>query len=276
MFNDIHVGPLTLHMYGLMMGLGFLSALWLCLKRRKKFGLDEDIIWGIFYCAIIGGLLGSKILFIIVELPNILKNPSILADFRNGWVVYGGILGGIFSAWFYCTKIKKVRFLKYFDLVMPAVSLAQGLGRIGCFCAGCCYGRETDLPIGVVFTHSDFAPNGVKLLPTQLFSAGADVILCLILVAYASKKPKDGRVASAWMIFYGLGRFALEFLRNDYRGSIGFLSTSQIISIGIVAVGVLLYVLVGKMAAKADACSDEAVAAEGDASVDEGSEAAEE
>ena len=182
MFNEITIGPLTLHTYGLMIGLGFLAAYAMCYYRGKKMKMEKsgDILYGIFWCAIIGGLVGTRLLYYIVEIPEIIKDPSILWDFKNGYVVYGGIIGGILVSWLYC-RIKKVSFIEYFDLVMPAVALAQGFGRIGCFFAGCCYGKATDSWFGITFTHSDYAPNGVKLIPTQLISSAGDFMICLML-----------------------------------------------------------------------------------------------
>lgn len=246
MFNDIVIGPVTIHMYGVMIGLGFLMAYAMSCYRGKKRGLSEDILFGILVCAIIGGLLGTRLLYYIVELPRIIEDPSILWDFKHGYVVYGGIIGGILAGGIY-TKMKKVSFLEYFDLVMPAVALAQGFGRLGCFFAGCCYGRETDAWYGITFTHSNFAPNGVKLIPTQLISSAGDFLFALLLVLYARRNPKTGRTGAAYLVLYGIGRFLIEFLRNDYRGSVGIFSTSQFISIGVVAVGVLLYVLLPKL-----------------------------
>lgn len=249
MFSDFMIGPITIHMYGLMIAIGFMSAYMLTSYRGKKRGMNDDVIWGIFLCAVIGGLAGTRILYYIVELPNIIKDPSILWNFKNGYVVYGGIIGGILASYIYCRK-KRVSFLKYFDLVMPAVSLAQGFGRIGCLCAGCCYGRPTDAWYGITFHASKFAPNGIKLVPTQIISSIGNFIFCIILLWYARRKPKDGRVAALWMLLYGAGRFAIEFLRNDNRGSVGILSTSQFISIGIVLAGAALFAFVPKLTQK--------------------------
>ena len=245
MFNKITLGPITVYMYGLMIAIGFASALFLCNYRGKKRGLSEDTIFGIFLCALIGGVVGCRLLYYIVELPAIMEDPSILWDFKNGYVVYGGIIGGALTSFIYC-RVKKERFLPYFDLVMPSVSFAQGFGRLGCFFTGCCYGRETDSWFSITFTHSDFAPNGVKLLPTQLMSSAGDFLICGLLLLYAGRKPKEGQVAAGYMVLYGIGRFIIEFFRNDYRGSIGVLSTSQIISIGVVAAGVVFYLVMGK------------------------------
>ena len=247
MFNDIHVGPITFHMYGLMIAIGFLVALMIVLKRGKKRGLSEDTIYGIFYCAIIGGLLGCRLLFYIVEIPEIIKNPSIIWDFRNGYVVYGGIIGGILTALVYVKKFRKEKFGPYFDMVMPSVAIAQGFGRIGCFCAGCCYGAETTCPIHVVFTHSDFAPNGVPLIPTQLMSSVGDFIIGFILIRYSQKSQVTGRTSAMYLILYGIGRFIIEFFRGDYRGNIGIFSTSQIISMVMVVIGLVMFTMAPKL-----------------------------
>ena len=247
MFNDIHIGPITFHMYGLMIAIGFVSALFVAIHRGKKKGLDEDIFYGIFYCAIIGGALGCRLLYYIVEIPHIIQDVSILWNFKVGYVVYGGIIGGIVASFIYC-RFKKADFMEYFDMVMPEVSMAQGFGRIGCFCAGCCYGRETDAWYGITFAHSNFAPNGVSLIPTQLISSAGDFLIFALLLLYARKERETGRVGALYMILYGIGRFLVEFLRNDYRGSVGVLSTSQLISILIVAAGVCMYALFPRLA----------------------------
>ena len=245
MLSEIQIGPLTIHLYGLMMGIGFISAYLVTDYRGKKKGYHSDIILGILWCSVLGGMIGARLLYYIVELPSIIQNPSILWDFGYGYVVYGGIIGGVLASYVYC-KMKKVHFMSYFDLVMPAVSLAQGFGRIGCLFAGCCYGRETDLPIGIVFHNSDIAPNGIKLLPTQVISSAGDFLFAFLLMAYAKKKPKTGKVASMYLFLYSTGRFIIEFFRNDYRGSIGFLSTSQLISIFIFVLGLILFLLSNK------------------------------
>ncbi len=245
MLNDIQIGPVTIHMYGLMIGIGFICAYLLSDYRAKKRGLDTDIIFGILWCAIIGGFLGSRILYYIVELPDVIKNPSILWDFSYGYVVYGGIIGGVTASVLYCRK-KNTHFMEYFDLVIPAVALAQGFGRIGCTFAGCCYGKSTDLPFGITYHTSNIAPNGIKLIPTQLISSAGDFLIALILLLYARKNRKGGKVAALYMILYSVGRYIIEYFRDDYRGSIGSMSTSQIISIIMFIAGVLFFMQADK------------------------------
>lgn len=241
MINDIHIGPITLHMYGIMIAIGYVSAFLISEKRAKKRGMDTDILYGIFWCAIFGGALGSKLLYYIVNIREVIQNPSMILDIQNGWVVYGGIIGGVFASFLYF-KYKKADFVSYLDLVLPAVAFAQGCGRIGCFFAGCCYGRETDAALGITYWQSAFAPNGVKLVPTQIYSSIGDFAMAFLLMAYARKKPAKGKVTAGYCILYSIGRFIIEIFRNDYRGALGPLSTSQMISIFILVLGIGIYV----------------------------------
>lgn len=249
MINDIHIGPITLHMYGIMIAIGYISAFLISEKRAKKQGLNPDILYGIFWCAVFGGALGSKILYYTVNIRQVIANPSIIFNFRNGWVVYGGIIGGVFASFLYC-RIKKVDFVAYLDLVLPAVAFAQGCGRIGCFFAGCCYGRETESVLSITYSHSNFAPNGVKLIPTQIYSSIGDFAIAFLLMAYARKKPAKGKVAAGYCVLYSVGRFIIEMFRNDYRGEYGPLSTSQLISVFILAIGIGMYVWAAKRQSK--------------------------
>lgn len=233
------IGSLHVYGYGLMIALGVLAALLVGMKRAPKYGLNPDMIFNLTFLCVVGGFLGAKLLFIITELPSLIKSENVIQEISNGFVVYGGILGGILVAWLYC-RHKKADFLKYFDLAMPSVALAQGFGRIGCFLAGCCYGRETDSPIGMVFADSPFAPRDTAVIPTQLISSIGDFGIALALILIARKRPRDGMVGSWYLLLYGVGRFLVEFLRDDPRGSVGVFSTSQFISIFIVAAGILL------------------------------------
>ena len=133
-----------------MIGIGFLAAYLFSDYRARKKGLDADHVFGLAIWVIVIGLASAKLLYYITTIDEIIKNPRLLLDVANGFVVYGGIIGGILGGYAYCRKYK-LRFLKYADLILPAVALAQGFGRIGCFLAGCCYGIETDGAFAVVF-----------------------------------------------------------------------------------------------------------------------------
>lgn len=234
------IGPVTVYGYGLMIAIGIIAAYLMGEYRAKKHGMNPDQVFYIVIWSVVGGLLGAKILYIITQIKEIIANPGTLLNVADGFVVYGGIIGGIFSAMAYC-RIKKQPFLKYFDLLMPSVALAQGFGRIGCFLAGCCYGHETDSAIGIIFHDSAYAPNGVSLIPTQLISSGLNFIHFFVLVWLTKHKKGDGQIAGLYLVFYSVGRFILEYFRGDLiRGSVGVLSTSQFIAIFMCLAGIIL------------------------------------
>ena len=239
------IGPFTVYGYGLMIAVGVFSAWLITDYRAKKQRMDRDHVFSLIIWCLLGGIVSSKLLFWITEWKTILNDPRYLMDtLADGFVVYGGIIGGILAGCFYCF-CKKINFWKYFDLVMPSVALAQGFGRIGCLLAGCCYGRETNGALAITFQNSDFAPNHVALIPTQIYSSMLDFAHFFVLLYISRHKKKDGQVAACYLIFYSIGRFVLEFFRGDLiRGSVGGLSTSQFISLFILAAG--LAIIVGR------------------------------
>lgn len=241
------IGPLTVYGYGTMIALGVIVAWIVTDYRAKRQKLDREHVFSLVIWCLLGGMLCAKFLFWITEWHEIVKSPQYILDtLSDGFVVYGGIIGGILSGWLYC-RSKKINFWKYFDLVMPSVALAQGFGRIGCLLAGCCYGRETNSIFSITFQNSDFAPNHVALIPTQIYSSVLDFLHFGILLYIARHKKKDGQVAACYLIFYSIGRFGLEFFRGDLiRGSVGMLSTSQFISLFILVAGILILVIRSK------------------------------
>lgn len=242
MKNDLFtIGGFTIHGYGLMIGIGIIAAYLVSDYRAKKQGLDPDHIFNIAIWGVASGIICAKLLYYITVFDEIMENPKLLLDVANGFVVYGGIIGGILGGYVYC-RSRHIRFLEYADLVLPAVALAQGFGRLGCFLAGCCYGRETASKFAVVFHNSDFAPNGIPLIPTQLISSALDFLNFFVLLWLSGRKKNNGEITALYLLFYSLGRFCLEFLRGDLaRGSVGTLSTSQFISLFAAAAGILFW-----------------------------------
>jgi prolipoprotein diacylglyceryl transferase len=229
-------------MYGLMISIGIITAVYLFMKRGKDAGYDEDPLFNMAIIAIICGVIGSKLLFILTDLPDIIKEPSIIIkDFGNGFVFYGAVIGGIIAAYIY-VRIKKWRFLTILDLIIPSVPLAQAFGRIGCFFAGCCYGIETSSFLGLEFNNSPFAPHDVQLLPTQVFSSIGNFIIFGILLWFDKKiKKRTGQTGAAYLILYSIARFTIEFFRGDFRGTVlKIFSTSQFICIFVFIAGIIL------------------------------------
>ena len=253
------IGRFTVHGYGLMIGLGFLAAVFVGSYLAKRRDLSDGDFVNIAIYVLVIGFLGGKLLHIIVEFKTLLTDPMAVLG-SEGFVVYGGIITGIATIYVYC-RIKKLKFLEYIDLFATAVPLNQALGRVGCLLAGGCYGRETDSHFSLIFPEGCIAPAGVRLVPTQpVMAAGNFLIFVVLLILYLMSCPKKGEGADAeqklryipglatalYLIMYSVGRFVIEFFRNDYRGSVGPLSTSQFISLFILVGGAVLLVIVLK------------------------------
>lgn len=238
-----HIGPFELASYGLMTALGYGAAAAYLLKRLPGCGiknLTQETFWNLIFTAFVGALIGGKLLFIIVSWPQLgttlaEKLSTIVRDFRYGFVFFGGMIVSV-SALVWYIRRKKLPLLKTADFLIVGLPLGHALGRIGCFLAGCCYGKPTTLPWGVRFTdpHSLVPPEllGTPLHPTQLYEAGFNLVLFFIL-HYASQKPhKDGKLLVLYVLCYAVLRFGIEFFRGDFRG--GFLwglSPSQVIAL---------------------------------------------
>lgn len=238
------IGNIHIYSYGTMIALGIISAYFILNSNAKKKGFDEDSILNMTIITVIIGVLGGKLFYIFTEFKSFLEDPmSVLENFGNGFVVYGAIILGMMSVYIYCRR-KKWDVLQILDMVVPAVAFAQGLGRIGCVLAGCCYGHETTSKLCLVFPEGSLAPAGVHLIPTQIYSAVFDILLAIFLIIYLRKSKKNGNTFGLYMLLYSVGRFIIEFFRGDPRGSVSILSTSQFIAIftAVLAIGVLTYV----------------------------------
>lgn len=233
-------GSLHFYSYGLMIALGILVGYSLAEKKIKKLGYDPKRLEWLVFSILAGGFAGAKILYWITRLPDIPNDPTILTNIGDGWVVYGGIIGGLLAGYAYC-KNHGMNFWQWFDLIIPDVALAQGFGRIGCFLAGCCYGVETHNWFSIVFPENLLAPAGVPLFPSQLVMSAFDFALFFFLEWFTSKKKFNGEVGAVYLIAYSLGRFAIEFFRGDMiRGVVNGLSTSQYISIATALFGIIV------------------------------------
>lgn len=246
MYNDwLTIGRFTIHGYGFMIAVGILAVFFYSERQAKKHGMQAEQADNIIFTCLISGFLVSKLTYILVNFQEFLKDPVSFIS-SSGWVVFGGIIGGILGAWVYC-RIKKLDFMEYFNMLFPAVALAQGFGRIGCFFAGCCYGVQTHGALGVTFPAHSLAPSGVPLVPTQLISSLGDFILFFVLYRLYENMETRKYTGSTYLVLYSIGRFMIEFLRGDVeRGHIGILSTSQFISLFAAAAGILLILRIRK------------------------------
>jgi len=232
----LQIGLLSIKSYGTMLVLGFLLALYLAVRRARKEGIKPDIIINLSFILLITGLAGARVLEIMVNFSYYLNNPrEILFLPRGGLVFYGGFIVAIlFGVWY--LKRKGLPVWKIADIIAPSIILGKAVGRLGCFLAGCCYGKPTTLPWGVTFENpQSLVPpelRGIPLHPTQIYHSMGDFLIFVILIIVYPRRRFDGEVFWLLAIIYAGTRFFLEFFRGDIaRGFILTLSTSQFISL---------------------------------------------
>jgi phosphatidylglycerol:prolipoprotein diacylglycerol transferase len=243
------LGPFTLHTYGVLLAVAFLAGLWVVNRQARKAGLDAVRVTDMAVWVLIAGLVGAKLLLLAVEWRYYLRNPrEMLSILQSGGVFYGGLLGGILVAWV-CVRRYSLPGWPTADALAPGLILGQSIGRLGCFAAGCCYGRPAQVPWAVTFrdvyaTRAVGTPMDTPLHPTQIYESLAAFVIFLGLLWLTPRKRYHGEVVLAYAVSYSVARFAIEFFRGDPdRGFVfgGLLSTSQLIAILLVlGAGLLL------------------------------------
>jgi len=219
------IGPITIHTYGFMMALGVAFGLWFLFVQGKKHGLDGAKLVDLAFYTILISLIGAKLVLLVGNFSYYTRYPSELFSLaRSGGVFQGGLAFGFLFALWYLRK-NRIPTWKTADIIGPALALGHGFGRIGCFSAGCCYGRECAVPWGVHF-HNDYAhelvgiPLGLKLHPVQLYESALNFFNFFILFIILKKKRFDGQVFSLYIINYSLIRYVVEFYRGDHPDKI--------------------------------------------------------
>jgi len=230
----IEFGFFKIFTYGLLVATGFLVAILLASSRAAKEGLDSQKVLDLCFYVMVSALLGARLLYVIVEYRYFLDSPlEIFKFWKGGLVFYGGlILGVLISLWY--LKRNQMPMWKTADLLAPSIALGQLIGRWGCFFAGCCYGKKTDVAWGITFTDPrSLAPLEISLHPTQVYLSLNAVFIFMFLMWLSKRKVFDGQILWAYGILYSIGRFLIEYFRGDDRGFPveQVLSTSQFVGV---------------------------------------------
>ena len=243
------LGPVTVYTYGFLLAAAYLVGLQVARVRAARRGLDHNRILDLGIYIIISALVGAKLLLVATDWPSFRADPhELLTIARSGGVFYGGLLLAVVVALGYIGRARLPLWTTC-DVFAPGIALGHAVGRLGCLFAGCCYGRPTSKPWGITFTDPFAASNvgtplGVPLHPTQLYEAGAELLILVVLLWSERRgRPFAGRTFWLYMLLYAVSRFVIEFYRGDDRGTIGMFSTSQFISILLapLAVAMLVY-----------------------------------
>lgn len=247
------LGPIPIRMYGLMIGIGFLVAVWLAARRAKKEGIDPERIMDMGVYLLLAAIVGSRLFYVLVNLHEFQRNwLDVFAIWRGGLVFYGGLIGAAATGIWYVRK-HGLPVWRTADIVAPYIALGHMFGRFGCFFAGCCYGAPCHSSVGIVFTDTHaLAPLGVSLYPTQLYEAGGELVNFLILLVVYKYRKFDGMVFWTYPILYSILRFIVEFFRGDAARGVyfgGMVSTSQLVSVGMLCLSLFMLWWLGRKAA---------------------------
>jgi len=248
-------GPITVYTYGVLLALAYLAGLKLAMVRAQARGLDANRVLDLGIYIIISALVGAKLLLLVTDYQTFSRDPrELLTLARSGGVFYGGLILAVGVALWYIRRIGLPLWTTC-DVFAPGIALGHVVGRFGCFFAGCCYGKPTKLPWGITFTDPFAAANvgtplGVPLHPTQLYEAGAELVILAVLLATERKgRPFAGRTFWLYMLLYAVSRFFIEFFRGDERGAVGVFSTSQFISVLLAPLAIVMLVYLARVAA---------------------------
>jgi len=246
------IGGFPVYTYGVLLAAAYLLGLQFALVRARARGLDANRVMDLGIWIIISALVGAKLLLLIVEWETFTQDPrEILTLLRSGGVFYGGLIAAVAVALWYL-KRHRLPMWTVTDVFAPGIALGHVIGRTGCLFAGCCFGRATDVPWAITFRNEFAAQNvgtplNIPLHPTQLYEAGAELlILIFLLVTERKGRPFPGRTFWGYLLLYGVSRFIIEFYRGDARGLVGSLSTSQFVSAVIVPLSLVMLFLLSR------------------------------
>ncbi|MFW6054535.1 MAG: prolipoprotein diacylglyceryl transferase [Thermodesulfobacteriota bacterium] len=235
----VDLGPLTVYSYGFFIAAAILLGMGLAMHEARQKDLNPRLVLDLGFYLILGAVVGSRLLYVLLHPVYFFNRPLEIVQFWKGGLVFiGGVIVAVIVAWIYL-KQKEEPFLDWLDTFAPGAAAGQALGRIGCLMAGCCYGKPADLPWALTFMMpNSLAPLHLPLHPTQIYHSLAGLVTFVLLVLAKRKDLKSGQLFALFLVLYSFFRFVIEFFRGDYRGYLGFLSTTQWITIVVFIIGV--------------------------------------
>jgi len=226
------IGSITIHTYGVFVALGIFSAISVAIRLASREGISSSIISDMCFWMIIWGIIGARFVYVLMNISYYLKFPlEILELWKGGLVFTGALISACLVAGVYVKKYS-LNFWIIGDIIAPSAALGQAVGRIGCFMAGCCYGKITHIPWAVTFRDPYcLAPLNVPLHPTQLYHCFACLIIFFSLLLLWKHKSFDGQVFLWYLLMHSLQRLIIEKFRGDLQPILGNMTLTQFISI---------------------------------------------
>ncbi|MCX5686041.1 MAG: prolipoprotein diacylglyceryl transferase [Candidatus Omnitrophica bacterium] len=218
----LKLGPFTIYSYGVMVAIGFAVSTFLIYRRAARFDISQDKVIDLAILILVSGIIGARLLYVLINRSFYLANPlDIIKLSKGGLVWYGGFAAALFAVIIYL-KNNALDFWEVTDLIAPYIALAQGLGRIGCYLNGCCY--------------------GINGFPVQLCASASLFIIFIILLVVQAKRHFVGEIFLGYCILYSLKRFVIEFFRGDNPKILSVFTLSQITSVIIFIAALALFI----------------------------------
>ncbi|HUV36615.1 MAG TPA: prolipoprotein diacylglyceryl transferase [Patescibacteria group bacterium] len=246
----IELGKLKIYSYGFMLALSFFVGIQIAGRRAEKSGVRRETIYDLSIVLILCAVLGSRGLYIITHRNHFHSVLDIIALWQGGATYYGGLILAITGAIIYLRRAR-VPFFAVADICSPPIALGIFLTRIGCFLSGCCFGKPTAGPLGIVFPHgcpAGYTYPGEAVHPTQLYASLYGLVIFLALLAVEKKKFFEGYTFSVLCVLYGIARFGIDFFRYYEKSAMvgGVLTINQMLSLGLIGTGLFLFVLLSR------------------------------
>lgn len=233
------IGDFTISSFGVMVAIAFLVAYWISSLEYKRKGLDESLLSNVFVAAMVGGIVGAKILYLLENIPisDIMRNPIPNLFSRGGLTFYGGFFGAALVVWIVSLR-SRVSFWTIMDGLAPSIAIGHAIGRIGCLLVGDDYGVPSDLPWAMAFPKG-LPPTTERVHPTQIYETILLAIVFVILWKVRKRNMPSGWLFSLCLILAGIERFFIEFIRATSPSPIPGLSLAQVMALGLIVVGVI-------------------------------------
>ncbi len=228
--------------YGVLVALGFLAGLTITVRLARRIGLPANQVTNLaVYCAM-AGIVGAKLFMFLFDIDDYVRDPGrifTLETLQAAGVFHGGFIAAFIVAILY-VRAQRLPAFPIMDTFAPGVVLGQAIGRLGCFAAGCCWGKECDLPWGVRFRSNEASPVPLDktLHPVQLYESAADLIIFGILYHRFRRSHRGGQIIGLYLVLYSTARFIIEFFREHEQPLVGPFSLTQWIALGLLATGI--------------------------------------
>lgn len=246
------LGSFTVYTYGVLLAAAYLLGLQFALVRARSRGLDRHRVMDLGIWIIVSALAGAKLMLLVTDFRQYTQSPRALLDLvRSAGVFYGGLIGAVTVAFIYMRR-HRMPLWTTTDVFAPGIALGHAVGRLGCLMAGCCFGRPTSVPWAITFRNpaaslTSDTPLGVPLHPTQLYEAGAELLILGVLLGLERRgRAFAGRTFWTYMLLYAASRFVIEFYRGDPRGAVAMFSTSQFVSLILGPLAIVMLVVLSR------------------------------